>query len=107
MARFILIDNNSGYVFGDSADLNGSIFYGTALEYAKALDASNGEHDRTYDLLSFNPRDTSGGYHIFRADIDGSEAVTVVWDGQDKETIENVERSCRYEGFICWSSSAA
>jgi hypothetical protein len=100
MARYILIDNASGYVFGDSADLDGQTFTGTPVEFAAALDASIGEHGRSHEVLDHNPRDTSTGYHVYRADIDGSEAVPVVHDGQDQETIEAVERSCRYDGFI-------
>jgi hypothetical protein len=100
MARYILIDNGSGYIFADSADLEGKIFTGTPVEFVAAFDASLGEHGREYEELGHNPRDTSTGYHVYRADIDGSEAVPVVQDGQDKETIEAVEQSCRYEGFV-------
>jgi hypothetical protein len=108
MARYILIDNNSGYIFGDSADLNGSIFSGSPVEFAAALDASIGEHGRVYEELSRNPRDTSTGYDVYRADVDGSDAVPVVWDGQDQETINAVTQSCRYEGYIrCLAQQAA
>jgi hypothetical protein len=108
MARYILIDNDSGYIFADSADLNGKAFTGTPVEFAAAFDASIGEHGREYEELSHNPRDTSTGYHVYRADIDGSEAVPVIHDGQDQDTIEAVERSCRYEGFVrCKAQEAA
>ena len=52
MTRYILIDNCSGYIFGDSADLNGRIFTGTPTEYAAALDASIGERGRVYEAVS-------------------------------------------------------
>lgn len=100
MARYILIDNNSGYIWGDSADLCGRIFYGSAMEFAQALDESLGEHGREYVEHSRDPHSTVSGYHVYRADIDGSQAVTTVWDGQDQETIDAVTSSCRYEGFI-------
>jgi len=100
MARHILIDNNSGYIWGDSADLDGKIFVGTAAEFARALDESLGETGRQYTELNSAPRDNRTGYHVYRADINGSEAVTAVWDGQDQDTIEAVMRDCRYEGFI-------
>ena len=104
MARYILIDLDSGYIFGDSADLNGGIYHGDdALEYAQALDASIGCHGRTYEMHS-NGRNQSSGYHVYRADIDGSEAVTVVWDGQDQDTIDAVQASCQYVGFIATRS---
>lgn len=106
MARFILIDNNSGYIFGDSADHNGAIFSGTAEEYAAALDASIGEHGRAYEMLSRDPQTSGTGYHVYRADVDGSEAVPVVFDGQDQETIEAVERDCEYVGFIAVKDAA-
>lgn len=99
MARYILIDNGSGYIFGDTADFAG----GSTLEpceAARALDATIGEHGRHYDLIRQNPNDSRTGYHVWRADIDGSEAVAVVHDGQDQETIDAVERDCRYEGFV-------
>ena len=100
MARYILIDNYSGYIFGDSADLNGKIFAGTALEFAKALDESIGEYGRTYREQSRPDASNQSGYHVYRADIDGSEAVPVAIDGQDQEMITAVEASCRNEGFI-------
>lgn len=98
MARYILIDSNSGYIWGDSADLNGQIFTGTALEFAKALDESLGEHGRIYEEVS--RLDGRSGYSVYRADINGSDAVAVVWDGQNQETIDAVERDCRHLGYI-------
>lgn len=98
MARYILIDNHTGYIWGDSADLNGQIFTGTALEFAKALDESLGEHGRSYEEVS--RLDGRSGYSVYRADINGSDAVNVVFDGQDQETIEAVERDCQHLGYI-------
>ena len=96
-ARYIMIDNCSGYVFGDSADLDGHIFNGTPIEYAAALDASIGEHNRTYEDMSRRALGSEEtGYHVYRADVNGSEAVALVWDGQDRETIEAVIRDCEY-----------
>jgi hypothetical protein len=102
MPRYILIDNDSGFIWGDSADLDGKVWQGDdALAYAKALDESMGEHGRSYEwgtrqqILS-----GSSGYFVYRADIDGSEAVPVVHDGQDQYTIRSVIEHCREEGFI-------
>lgn len=100
MTRYILIENNSGYIWGDSADLNGKIFDGTPEEFAAALDASIHEYDRTYEMIGHNPRSTEDGYHVYRADVGGSEAVMVANDGQDQEMIDAVERDCQYLGFI-------
>ncbi len=107
MARYILIDNHSGYIFGDSADLAGAIFTGTPIEYAAALDASIGEHGRTYEEISHHDLATNeAGYHVYRADVGGSEAVPVVTDGQDEEMIEAVTRDCQYITTLrCLSST--
>ena len=97
MPRYILIDNGSGYIFGDSADLAGRIFSGTPAEYAAALDASIGEHGRAYAEVSRHAlASNETGYHVYRADVRGSDAVVIVHDGQDQETIESVERDCDY-----------
>ena len=95
MTRLILIDNSSGYIFGDSADLDGKIFSGTAVEFARALDNSIGVHGRDY-ALTHNPRDTSTGYHVYAA----TDAVPTVSDGQDANIIKAVERDCDYAGFV-------
>jgi len=93
MARYILIDNCSGYIFGDSADINGKIFTGSPVETAKTLDESIGTYGRTYEEVGRHALDSNeGGYHVYRADI----GVPVVQDGQNEETIAAVERDCAY-----------
>jgi hypothetical protein len=97
MTRYILIDNYSGYIFGDSADLNGQIFDGSPIEYAAALDATNGKHGGTYEVVSRHAlASNETGYHVYRADVNGSEAIPVVGDGTDQETIDAVVRDCEY-----------
>ena len=97
MARYILIDNGTGYIFGDSADHNGTIFTGTPVEYARAVDESVGEFGREYSECSHGALASNAtGYHVYRADVGGSDAVCVVQDGQDAETIEAVLRDCEY-----------
>jgi hypothetical protein len=98
MARYIAVDNCSGYIWGDSADLNGHIFTGTPLEFSAALDAAIGTPwDRTYEETSrYALASNETGYHIYRADVNGSEAVAVINDGQDQEMIEAVMRDCEY-----------
>ena len=44
--------------------------------------------------------DGASGYHVYRADIDGSEAVAITQDGQDQEAIEAVESDCEYVRFV-------
>jgi len=105
MARYILIDNCSGYVAAASADLNGKIFAGEPLEFAAALDASLGKPGLGYEECSAHALGAIGsthaavrvsGYHVYRADVAASEAVPIVQDGQDQETIEAVARDCEY-----------
>ncbi len=102
MARYILIDSNSGYIWGDSADLEGKIFDGTPVEFAKALDESLGAYGREYDSSSYSRHRNciTSGYHVYRADVRGSEAVAVVQDGQDQGMIDAVERDCAEVCFI-------
>jgi hypothetical protein len=88
MSRFILIDNSSGYIWGDSADLDGKIFSGTPMEFAAALDAHIGVHGRTYEEVGHHAlASNETGYHAYRADVGGSKAFPVVQDGQDREMI--------------------
>jgi hypothetical protein len=98
MTRYILIDRHSGYIWGDSADLNGEEFVGSPVEFAAAVDASNGEAGRTY--VEHRTTNVAGdGYFVYRADLGGRD-VPVVRDGQDRETIDAVESHCRFVGFI-------
>lgn len=107
MSRYILIDNYSGYIFADSADLNGRIFDGTPTQFAEAFDHSINEYGRSYEMLHHNPRTTETGYHVYCAVAAGSEVVPVIEDGQNQEMIQTVEQQCRYVGFIrCLSTSA-
>lgn len=96
MPRYILIDDHSGYIFGDTADLpsaaSGDM---TPARAAQALDESLGEHGRSYEEHGPGYRpDGVMAYHVYRADVGGSEAVPIVQDGQDSEMIRAVERDC-------------
>ena len=98
MARYILIDRHTGYIFGDSADIDGRIVTGTPCEVARALDESIGVHwnGAAADYSETNRYVVDATYDVYRADIDGSEAVPVIVDGQDREMIKAVERHCRF-----------
>lgn len=102
MARYILIDLWSGYIFGDTADINGEVVpCDNIIDAARALDASIGEHDRVYAAGNrSHMHNGCSGYAVYRADIDGSEAIPVVHDGQDAETIRSVETLCQFEGVV-------
>ena len=99
MGRYIFIDSNSGYIWGDSSEFATE---GTndLTELARMLDESFGEIGRSYITHNNNPQTTTTGYHVYRADVGGSEQVGNIWDGQDQEIIEAVEEFCSYEGFV-------
>jgi hypothetical protein len=109
MARYILIDNDSGYIFGDTADINGECLnLGTSdediIEACRAFDESIQAQGRRYSVLSHSNlhalANNETGYLVYRADINGSEAVTSIWDGQDQETIAAVEHDCRLVAVV-------
>ena len=63
MARYILIDNGSGFIFGDTADLKGYEHLGQlehdAIQAARLVDENEvGVHGRSYEFQRANPRDT-------------------------------------------------
>lgn len=112
MPRYIIIDSYSGYIWGDTADMPRAQFDGSfncgeeaILAACADLDASIGSEARTYNLVSsFNRSALKGrsGYFVYRADIDGSDAVAIIHDGQDQETIKAVERDCRLVGVVAF-----
>jgi hypothetical protein len=110
MARYILIDNCSGYIYFDSADVGGKIWTGdytdnngtlchddSPIGFARAADRHIGEFDRIYEIAGrYELQSNDGGYVVYRADINGGEAVPVTEDGQDAEQIAAVIRDCEY-----------
>lgn len=99
MPRYILIDSDSGYIFGDTADFAAGQEISRIKDAARLLDESIGERGRTY-LEHDSPRNSVTGYNVYRADINGSEAVPVIHDGQDQKQIDAVEAACEYVGFV-------
>lgn len=102
MPRYILIENNSGYIWTDTADLPGwSETEQQPIDAARLIDEHIGVPGREYEFFrSARSAPDGSGYHVWRADVGGSEAVAVVQDGQDPEMIEAVERDCEYVGYI-------
>lgn len=106
--RLILIDNHSGHIFGEFAGngYTGNFDLDVCLAEAAAhVDAQNGEQGRIYTVTRGNPRTTQTGYHVYRADVRGSEQVPAITDGQDQEMIDAVERDCEYLGFVGLATS--
>ena len=97
MARYILLDNYTGFIWGDSADIGGRTVSGTPVEVAAALDAAIDGYSRTYKEVSRHEMASNEtGYHVYRADVNGSEAVAIAGDGQDQDAIDAVLRDCEY-----------
>ena len=100
--RYIIQDNYTGYIWGDSADFAaGKDAPDSIVAACRMLDESIGECERTYKEVS--RLSGQAGYIVYRADINGSEAVPIVQDGQDQETIEAVERECQLLGYVEWT----
>lgn len=102
MTRYIGIDSNTGYVFFDTGDLDGAARQESpseAVERFETYENVRGGVSVEYVEHAHAPSGASG-YHVYRADIGGSEAVPVVHAGQDQETIQAVERDCEYVGFV-------
>jgi len=95
MPRFILQNIADGNIYADTADLAGWRDSDETPEAAARLtDALQGFEADEYVERAFSAPLTVG-YRVYRADIDGSEAVGVVADGTDRETIEAVQSSCQ------------
>jgi hypothetical protein len=104
MPRYILIDNYTGYIWGDTGDLDGPARDETPLEAARRLDEHVGGEPREYEQhgANYRPDANVGAYHVYRADIGGSDAVRLVTDGQSQEEIDAVERDCRKVAVVTW-----
>ena len=99
MARYILIDNNSGFIFGDTKNMNCSRSFKTPAEAAKMLDESIGEPASEYVEI-YGDHDTSGksGYSVYS--VDDIEDMTEVEDGTDQATIDKFCRKCERVCFV-------
>lgn len=99
MARFILVDSSTGYIFGDTSDFAASQQIDSPEHAAQLLDEHIGAPASKYELMR-NRANDAPGYFVYRADINGSDAVPVVCDGQDQATIDGVTDSCEFVGFV-------
>jgi hypothetical protein len=99
MARFILIDDDSGYAFGDftTSLANASE---ALIEAARATDANIGAPAREYAVHHARPSGQVTGYHVYRVDVNGSEVVGSLVDGQDREYIDAVTSQGVHVGFV-------
>ena len=94
MARYIIIDNASGYVWADSAA--DRLAASSPIEFAREFDKSMGEHGRIYEEVARPDFSNEGGYHVYEA----AESFPTVEDGQDQAMIERVEAECSKIAYI-------
>ncbi|QEI06851.1 hypothetical protein FXN63_14160 [Pigmentiphaga aceris] len=98
MSRFILIDNKSGFIFGDTADYAAGESDLSPAGAARLLDLSIGEHNRTYTELPETPDTAQLGYEVYSLDRPG--VIDVVSEGQDPTFVAEAIRAGRYAGFV-------
>lgn len=97
MARYIAIDNGSGFIFGDSADLNGKVWEGeNPTDFVRALDESIGEYGRLYEEVS-RLASNETGYRVYCADTD---YVPVVQNGHYWKAVITVGADCQHIATI-------
>ena len=108
MAHYIIIDRSSGYIFFDTRDLprdhiiDGEAMRDTELTPTLACRWGDEAVASSYgaEYAETNSDDPAATYDVYRVDIDGSEAVALVHDGQGQETINAVERSCLHVATV-------
>lgn len=95
MTRYIIIDRNTGYIFGDTADRwwkmdephpAGPLEAALSLDNALYINTDNMSYECTHR------HDDRATYDVY----DGADNVVTVWDGQNQETINAVHESCRF-----------
>jgi len=99
MSRYILIDKASGMIWGDSANLDGKPFVGTATEYAKALDVSVGGAD--YEACEYYESNNSDNPEAVMECYSPPDGFPEIKDGTDKGEIEAVMNGCEHVTTIC------
>lgn len=88
--RLILVDNYSGYIFGEIASNDACL-----IDAARTIDADTGVYGRTYTVHDRAPGSTAAGYRVYRASVRGGGQVPAITDGQDQEMID-----CEFVGFV-------
>jgi len=103
--RYIIFDNPTGYIWGDSADFArfGIRAPVDMLEACRLLDESLGEHGRTYEQVDRFDFLNDSGYVVY----EGADRLPIVQDGQNKEEIEAVLRDCQLLGFVAYGEELA
>lgn len=84
MARYILIDQNSGYIWADVEAVD-------PMSAAIAADRETGDYGHEYREVSAS--DASAAYHVYTVPAD----FPAVTDGQSQEQIDNLDVAGRHE----------
>ena len=102
MPRFIVINNRTGYIIGDTANIGGKIVaVDHPVEACRYIDEVRGARGKNYTQVARGDLTlNAAGYRVYRADEAGAELVPVVVDGQDTHVIEDVESQCPLVAMI-------
>jgi len=85
MVRYILLEHNCGYIFGDLVE-------SSPVSAAVSLDKSLTNDESEYFYEETGRYDASARYYVYYA----SDDFPTIEDGQDQELIEAVIRDCPY-----------
>lgn len=118
MTRLIIQEAHSGFLWADSAlfqpahcadysaggfDPSGPCCDANILAAIRTMQWEIGDLDQQWEIVSRrDARILAGrdGYIVWRADVDGSDAVAAIQDGQDMDTIRAVERGCELVAVV-------
>ena len=108
MARYILIDNGSGFIFGDTADLPRCVVDGeeltasnvtpttAALWLDQTVVKADGRFYEEVPQLASNET----GYLVYRADSHGMNRVPPIENGQSQAEINAVTNRCQLVALV-------
>jgi hypothetical protein len=89
MGRYILLESNCGYIFGDVVE-SSPVFAAVSLDKSLMNDESEYFYEET------GRYDASARYYVYYA----SDDFPIIDDGQNKELIEACIRDCQYVATV-------
>ena len=92
MKHYVLIDNHSGYVWGETDAVD-------PIEACSLVDHEVGGYNRTYERERLTGSNKSG-YHVYEAPQGWIE----VHDGQDSAEIGRVETQCKKAAEVAFKT---
>lgn len=118
MTRLIIQEARSGFLWADSAlfqpahcadyraggfDPNGPCSDANILAAVRTMQWEIGDPDQQWEIVSrHNAHILAGrdGYLVWGVDVNGSDAVAAIQDGQDRDMIRAVERGCELVAVV-------